>query len=124
VRESRLWSLHLISACALIVLLGLHMMIMHYESVLRWLGATGGPALAFASVVARDRDAVMRALYALLLGFALYHGLYGARGILREVWSSPRAARLIDGASAVFGVAVFIYGVVVIVWAGRHAGTM
>lgn len=123
-RESRLWSLHLLSAVALIVLLGLHMTIMHYESVFKWVGAAAGPPLAFASVAARDRDAVMRALYVLLLGFALYHGLYGARGILREVWSSPRAARLIDGASAVFGLAVFIYGVVVIVWAGRHAATM
>lgn len=123
-RESRLWSLHLISGVALIVLLGMHMTIMHYEAILRWVGAADGPALAFASVAARDRDAVMRALYVLLLGFALYHGLYGARGILQEVWSSPRAARLITGAVAIFGLAVFIYGVAVIVLAGRHAAAM
>jgi succinate dehydrogenase / fumarate reductase membrane anchor subunit len=123
-RESRFWSLHLISAGALLVLLGAHMAIMHYETVLGWLGVAIGPPLAFASVVARDRDAIMRTLYVLLLGFALYHGLYGLRGILREIWSSPRAGRLIDGATIVFGLAVFSYGVAVIVWAGRQAATM
>ncbi len=120
-KESRLWALHLISGGALLVLLGVHMTIMHYESILKVFGTAGGPVLGFASVVARDRSAIMRALYVLLLGFALYHGLYGARGILQETWSSRRAARFIDAAVVIVGLAVFVYGVAVIALAGRHA---
>ncbi len=123
-KESRLWALHLISAAALLVLLGMHMTIMHYESILAFLGAAGGPVLGFASVVARDRSAIMRALYVLLLGFALYHGLYGVRGVLQEVWSSERAARVINAAVVVLGLAVFVYGVALIALAGWHAATL
>jgi succinate dehydrogenase / fumarate reductase membrane anchor subunit len=114
----------LISGAALIALLGLHMTVMHYQAIIGWLGGGHEDALAFASVVVRDRAATMRAIYLLLLGFALYHGLYGARGILQEIWYSPRAARVINAAVVVFGLVVFIYGVAVIVLAGRHAALM
>ena len=123
-RESRLWGLHLISGAALVVLLGLHMTLMHYQAVIGWLGGGHDDVLAFASVVVRDRTAVMRVIYVLLLGFALYHGLYGARGILQEIWDSPRAARLITTLVVVLGLVVFIYGVTVVVQAGRHAGLL
>jgi succinate dehydrogenase / fumarate reductase membrane anchor subunit len=116
-----LWGLHLFSGAVLLALLGMHMTIMHYESILRVFGGAHGPVLAFSNVLARDRSAIMRALYILLLGFALYHGLYGARGVLQEVWDSPRAARLINATVVIFGVVVFVYGVTVIVQAGRHA---
>lgn len=120
-RESRLWALHLISGAALLVLLGLHMAIMHYQAILSVFGAAHEPVLGFAAVLARDRSVIMRALYVLLLGFALYHGLYGARGILRETWSSRRAARFIDVAVVIVGLAVLVYGLAVIALAGRHA---
>lgn len=123
-RESRLWGLHLVSGAALVALLGLHMTLMHYQAVIGWLGGGHEDVLAFASVVVRDRAAAMRVVYVLLLGFALYHGLYGARGILQEIWDSPRAARLITVAAVVLGLVVFIYGVAVIVLAGRHAALL
>jgi succinate dehydrogenase hydrophobic anchor subunit len=124
VRESRLWVLHLFAGAALIALLGLHMTLMHYQAILGWLGGGQEDVLAFASVATRDRAVAMRVVYALLLGFALYHGLYGARGVLQEVWSSPRAARLINTVLVLIGMVVFVYGVTVIVTAGRHAGLM
>ena len=114
----------MISGAALIALLGLHMTLMHYQAVIGWLGGGHEDVLAFASVVTRDRAAAMRVIYVLLLGFALYHGLYGARGILQEIWYSPRAARLINAVVVVLGLVVFIYGVAVIVWAGRHTALM
>lgn len=123
-RESRLWALHLLSGAALIVLLGLHMTLMHYQALIGWLGGGHEDVLAFASVVARDGSAAMRGVYVLLLGFALYHGLYGARGVLQEIWHSPRAARLINAVLVVVGLVVFVYGVTVVVTAGRHAASM
>ncbi|MDR7485428.1 MAG: hypothetical protein QN187_08875 [Armatimonadota bacterium] len=117
-RESRLWALHLIAAAALLALGGLHMALMHYPALLGALGRPSEPVLAFAAVAARDRAALWRGLYVLLLGFALYHGLYGTRGILREVWPSPRAARAIDVGVVLVGLLVFVYGVTVIALAG------
>jgi succinate dehydrogenase / fumarate reductase membrane anchor subunit len=124
VRESRLWAAHLLAGAALVVLLGIHMAIMHYGAILGVFTGAHEPVLGFAAVVARDRSAFMRALYVLLLGAALYHGLYGARGILREVWHSARAGRVIDAVAVIVGLGVFVYGVVVIVLAGRHAAAM
>lgn len=123
-RESRLWIVHLGAGAALVVLLGVHMAIMHYETILGFFAGTHEPVLGFAAVLARDRSLVMRTLYVLLLGAALYHGLYGARGILREVWHSARAGRVIDAAVVIVGLGVFIYGVTVIVLAGRHAASL
>lgn len=123
-KESRLWALHLIAGAVLLALLGMHMVVMHYEALLRLSGVAGGPVLEYASVVSRDRSAMMRVLYVLLLGVALYHGIYGLRGILQEVWSSERAGRVINAVLVLCGLAVFTYGAAVIVWAGRHAAAI
>lgn len=121
-RESRLWSLHMLSAVALLVLLFLHMGLMHYSAILERVGLAVAPVMGYAAVVARDRGVTMKVIYALLLGFALYHGLYGARGVLREVWPSPRAGRAVDVGAVLFGLLVFGYGLAVLVLAGRPAG--
>jgi succinate dehydrogenase / fumarate reductase membrane anchor subunit len=113
--------LHLLAGAALLVLLGIHMAIMHYDVVLRIFGAAHEPVLTFAAVLARDRDAVMRAVYVLLLVCALYHGLYGLRGVLREIWPSQRAGRAVTAAVIALGLVVFVYGVAVVAEAGRRA---
>jgi succinate dehydrogenase hydrophobic anchor subunit len=123
-RESRLWSLHMLSAAALLALLSLHMGLMHYAAVMKFLGLAVDPVLGYAAVAARDRSVLVKVIYALLLGFALYHGLYGARGVLREIWPSPRAGRAIDVGAVLFGLLVFGYGLAVLVLAGRPAGMM
>jgi succinate dehydrogenase / fumarate reductase membrane anchor subunit len=124
VRESRFWALHLLSGAVLLGLLGIHMTIMHFDAILRVVGGAHEPVLTFASVVARDRHAVMRVLYVLLLGFALYHGLYGVRGILREVWDGSAAAWVINAGVLLVGALVFAYGVGIVVRAGRIAVLM
>ena len=123
-RESRLWALHLLAGAALLVLLGIHMAIMHYDVILRVFGAAHEPVLGFTAVLARDRDAVMRVLYVLLLGCALYHGLYGLRGVLREIWPSARAGRAINVAVLILGLTVFVYGAAVVAGAGRRAAVL
>lgn len=123
-RESRLWALHLLAGAALLVLLGIHMAIMHYDVILGFLGTAHEPVLAFTAVLARDRDAVMRVLYVLLLGCALYHGLYGLRGVLREIWPSERAGRAVAAAVVIVGLVVFVYGVAVVAEAGRRAAVL
>lgn len=105
------WLLSLAAAVALVVLLGAHMAVQHYDAVLRALGwSQGPPARSFTAVTSRGRTAVWAATYGLLLIFALYHGLYGLRGMLLEVW--PRAARVITAVLAAAGVAVATFGTV------------
>lgn len=123
-RETRLWQLHLFSALALIVLLSVHMGVQHYEKILTGLGLVGENVRDFASVAGRAGSAWWNVLYVLLLGFALYHGLYGTRRILHEVWYSRRATRVIDTLVVVFGLAVFIYGLWGILQATRMGGAL
>lgn len=118
-RESRLWAFHLICGAGLLVLLSLHMGLMHYAGILAHLGWAREPALAFSSVAERGRGAAGAAMYVLLLGFALYHGLYGLRGVLGEVWGTPRAVRTINVGVVIFGLVVLVYGVAVALQAAR-----
>jgi len=119
VRESRLWAFHLICGAGLLVLLSLHMGLMHYASILALLGWAREPVLSFSAVADRGRGAAWAATYVLLLGFALYHGLYGLRGILGEIWGTPRAVRIINAGVVVFGLVVLVYGVAVALQAAR-----
>ncbi|HEY8425678.1 MAG TPA: hypothetical protein VIK73_06670 [Limnochordales bacterium] len=113
-RESKLWALHLFSGAALVVLLGVHMVVQHYPTILGWLGWVEGDVRSFASVAARSTSAGWSVIYVLLLGFALYHGLYGLRRILHEIWYSPAATRVVDAVVVVFGLAIFVYGLVAV----------
>ncbi len=118
-RESRLWALHLICGAGLLVLLGLHMGVMHYASILAAFGWIREPVMSFSAVAERGRGTAWAAVYILLLGFALYHGLYGLRGVLGEIWGSPRAVRFINTGVVLFGLVVLVYGVAVAVQAAR-----
>ncbi|MBE3598671.1 MAG: hypothetical protein IMX02_07700 [Limnochordaceae bacterium] len=121
-RESRLWALHLLSGAVLIVLLSAHMGLMHYEGILASLGWAGENVRGFASVAQRAKSTIWTVWYVLLLVFALYHGLYGTRRILQEVWHSARAARVIDTVVLLFGLVVLVYGVYTAVAAARMGG--
>lgn len=121
-RESKLWALHLFSGASLLVLLGIHMGVQHYPKILSWLGWADENVREFASVAARGASAGWAVLYVLLLAFALYHGLYGLRRILHEVWYSPRATRTIDALVVALGLVVFVYGLVAALQATRMGG--
>ena len=121
-RESQLWALHLFAGAALVVLLGVHMGVQHYPTLLSWLGWADQQVREFGSVAARSSSAAWTVLYVLLLGFAVYHGLYGLRRILHEIWYSPRATRTVDVLVVAFGLVVFVYGLVVALQATRLGG--
>lgn len=118
-RESRLWAFHLICGAGLLLLLSLHMGLMHYTGILALFGWATEPVMSFSSVAERGRGAATTVMYVLLLGFALYHGLYGLRGILGEVFGAPGARKLINAGVVIFGLLVLVYGVTVAVQAAR-----
>jgi succinate dehydrogenase / fumarate reductase membrane anchor subunit len=116
-RETRLWSLHLLAIPVIIVLLGLHFAVQHYAPV--FYGSTYKTieaAREFNAMIARGKEPIQFVLYVLLLIAGLYHGLYGLRGILRELPLTPALAKVVDYGVLLVGVGIFALGVYVTWW--------
>lgn len=113
-RETRLWSLHLLAIPIIAVLLGLHFAVMHYAPV--FYGMSVEEARSFEVMVERGRSTVQFILYILLLAAGLYHGLYGLRGIIRELPLGPSLAKAVDAGILLFGLVIFGLGTYVTWW--------
>ena len=113
-RETRLWSLHLLVIPIIAVLLGAHFAVMHYAPV--FYGVSVDEARNFETMIERGRSVAQLVLYILLLAAGLYHGLYGLRGILRELPLTPAFVKLVDGGVLLFGLFIFALGVYVTWW--------
>jgi succinate dehydrogenase hydrophobic anchor subunit len=110
-RESKLWFWHILSAVVILVLLGIHMGIMHLGAILSAIGlGTGEHATSAAAVFQRSRQLLFTITYILLLGTALFHGLYGLRSLLFELSFSRKVEKAIGGLCAVAGIVLFVYG--------------
>ena len=109
-RESKLWFWHILSAVIILVLLGVHMGIMHMGEILSFVGIGSGDAVESAHVFRRSQQAIFMVTYILLLGAALFHGLYGLRSMLFELSLSKALEKTIGGLCAVVGICLFLYG--------------
>jgi succinate dehydrogenase / fumarate reductase membrane anchor subunit len=109
-RESKLWFWHILSSVIILVLLGVHMGIMHLGEILSAIGIGSGDAVASEAVFHRSQQFLFMVTYILLLGAALFHGLYGLRSMLFELSLSKASEKAIGGLCAVAGVGLFIYG--------------
>jgi succinate dehydrogenase hydrophobic anchor subunit len=109
-RESKLWFWHIVSAVVILVLLGIHMGIMHLGAILSIIGIGIHDPVASASVFHRSQQLLFMITYILLLGTALFHGLYGLRSILFELSFPRKVEKAIGGLCAVAGIALFVYG--------------
>lgn len=114
-RESKFWTLHILSGGIILILLGIHMFIMHLDSLLGLLGIGYRDVLSFGSVLIRSKQLFHFIVYILLLGFALYHGLYGLRSMILELSMSERAEKVVSAVTTIMGVALFAYGTYVLV---------
>jgi len=112
-RESKRFALHLVAAVVILVLLGLHMSIMHLDGLLtRIVGFTGDP-LAWEHVLARGRSLFFALTYVVLLGAALYHGLYGLHTMIIELEPPPRVQRTVTAVLWIGGLLLFGIGTAV-----------
>ncbi len=109
-RDRTLWTWHVAAGVVILVLLGLHMAIMHLAETLGIFGVPGTMPVDWASVVERMRSAFFAVSYVVLLGAALYHGLYGFRNILLELDPGAGLRRAIDLGLSALGVALFVFG--------------
>jgi succinate dehydrogenase hydrophobic anchor subunit len=109
-RDRTLWTWHIAAGVVILVLLGLHMVIMHLDAALGFLGLGGGDPIEWDSVAGRAQSLFFTVTYVMLLGAALYHGFYGLRNILLELNPGPSLRRVIDGGFTILGLALFVLG--------------
>ncbi len=109
-RETKYWTWHMAAGVVIFVLLGLHMLIMHLSGTTHLFAPAGGESISRENSLARDRQLFFTVTYILLLGIALYHGLYGLRTILFELTLKPAAEKTISVLLLVMGLCLFGLG--------------
>ena len=109
-RESTFGRWHMLAGAVVFSLLGLHMVIMHLDDILLAIGVGHGKAIDATIVCERSQQAFFMLTYIILLGAALYHGLYGMRNILFELTLKKGWETIINWIFIVVGLGLFIYG--------------
>ena len=109
-RDQGLWTWHLVAGVVILVLLGLHMTIMHLDEIVRVFSPSPGEPIAWANVMARGKSVFFLMNYVLLLGAALFHGLYGLRNILFELNPASGLKKALNAVFLVGGLALFVFG--------------
>jgi len=109
-RDQKLWTWHILAGGVILVLLGLHMAIMHLDALLGWFNAPGTHPIDWDNVAARGKAAFFPVSYVILLGAALFHGLYGLRNILLELDPPAGAKKAIGAVLLLVGLGLFALG--------------
>jgi succinate dehydrogenase / fumarate reductase membrane anchor subunit len=109
-RETKYWTLHMLAGVVILVFLGLHMLIMHMDDFVGAFNPAGGSALDWENVLARSKMVFFTVTYIVLLGAALFHGLYGARTILFELGLKKPMQTAVNVVFWLGGVALFLVG--------------
>ena len=109
-RDQKLWTWHVAAGILVVVLLGLHMVIMHMSRTVGIGNPAGGHPVDWGNVLARAKSVFFTITYILLLGAALFHGLYGFRNIVCEVGPPPGLKKTINALLLVGGLGLFGLG--------------
>ena len=109
-RDQRWWTWHLGAGLVILVFLGIHMATMHVDTIVGLFNKPGTEAIAWANVVARARRTIYLVTYVVLLGAALFHGLYGLRNILFELNPAAALKRGLSVVLVVVGAGLFGLG--------------
>ena len=109
-RDQRWWTWHIAAGAIILVFLGLHMVIMHLDVIVGVFNAPGTEPIAWTNVVARAKSGFFMVTYIVLLGAALFHGLYGLRNILFELNPAPALKRGLSVILVLGGFGLFALG--------------
>ena len=110
IRDHKLWTWHIAAGLLILCLLGLHMAIMHLDALLGIFNPAGGHAIDWQNVAARSQSIFFMVTYVVLLGTALFHGLYGLRNILFELDPAATLKKSISWVLILIGLGLFIVG--------------
>ena len=109
-REMKYWTWHMAAGVVTFFVLGLHMLIMHTGGITHLFAPSAGEAVSKANSLFRDGRLFFTVTYILLLGVALYHGLYGLRTILFELTLKPAVEKAISFVLLLVGLGLFGLG--------------
>jgi succinate dehydrogenase / fumarate reductase membrane anchor subunit len=109
-RETKYWTWHMAAGVAIFFLLGLHMLIMHMGGITHLFASHGGEAISKENSLSRDSALFFTITYILLLGTALYHGLYGLRTMVFELTLKPAAEKAVSLGLLIVGLGMFGLG--------------
>ena len=110
-RETKYWTWHMAAGVVILVFLGLHMLIMHLGGITHlFVQNAAEPATSKANSLARDANPFFTITYIVLLGAALYHGLYGLRTILFELTLKPAIEKTCSVLLLILGLGLFGLG--------------
>jgi succinate dehydrogenase/fumarate reductase cytochrome b subunit len=109
-RETKFWTWHMAAGVVILALLGLHMIIMHLGGLTHLFAPYGGEAVSRENSLFRDGRLFFTVTYILLLGVALYHGLYGLRTILFELTLRPAVEKAVSVVLLILGLGLFGLG--------------
>jgi succinate dehydrogenase hydrophobic anchor subunit len=109
-RDQHWWTWHVAAGLVILVFLGLHMVIMHLDAIVGIFNPHGGHPIEWANVVERAKSAFFMVTYIVLLGAALFHGLYGLRNILFELNPASALKRGLNIILVVGGFGLFALG--------------
>lgn len=111
-RDQKLWTWHVIAGAVILVFLGLHMVVMHLDQVVpaKGLNPAGGAPIDWNNVVARGKSGFFMVTYIVLLGAALFHGLYGLRNIIFELNPAKWLKKSLSILLIFLGVGLFVFG--------------
>ena len=109
-RETKYWTWHMAAGVVILFLLGLHMLIMHVGGITHLFARYPGEAISKANSLYRDGMLFFTVTYILLLGVALYHGLYGLRTILFELTLRPAVEKTLSFVLFILGLGLFGLG--------------
>ncbi len=87
------------------------MVITHFDDLLGYGNVLGqSKAIEWENVLARAQSVGMTVIYIVLLGTALFHGLYGFRTILFELKIGPGTRKFINVFFWLIGLGMFAFG--------------
>lgn len=110
ISDRKLWTWHVAAGLVILLLLGLHMVIMHLDALVGIFNPAGGRPIDWGNVVARAQSLFFTITYVVLLGVALFHGLYGLRNILFELGPPEPMKRSLAWLLILVGFGMFAFG--------------
>ncbi len=109
-RRTYLWFFQLVTGALIAVLLGIHIVVQHFDAILVFFGVDAAQSTSWAAMTARASQGIWVFIYIALLAVGLYHGINGLRNIILEVTRSTRAERAVTWAMIVIGIIFFAGG--------------
>ncbi len=106
------WLLQRVTAIGLVVLLPLHIVINHLANISKVESGALPGLVVFSNVAERFETPAYWAIDLLLLSFALYHGLNGARNVAMDYGLRGVGEKVVTTGLSLLGAAAFVFGVI------------